>query len=398
MATGQFDALDDAIDRKVQQPMLRQPALQDIKVICNTRDNDMAKVFMDNIYQACQTFKYDMNRPDVVTVNSNNFRDWENAIKSKTSPQTRLVVLILSGPKGKGTNYNELKRLLKTEIPIPSQVILTSTLKKDKGVRSVINKVLIQMCAKIGGEPWAIDNLPFTSRPTMVMGIDVYQKRGINYIGCAASCSKTFTQFFTIVKETESDVTGKITECIAEALAYFAKHLGTNVQHLILLRDGLTPSRAKDTACTEYRSMMTALGDTKITYILLNKKTTVKLFHKSTHQYVNIPPGTMVDNAIVEADLEDFYLVSQKSTQGLSQATHYTVLFDTADANPNELQSLVYKLCFLYCNWNGAIKIPAPVQYAKKAAMFMGDKLATGNGPVKVNERFNSEIRSLYYV
>jgi hypothetical protein len=91
-------------------------------------------------------------------------------------------------------------------------------------------------------------------------------------------------------------------------------------------------------------------------------------------------------------------LVSQKSTQGLSQATHYTVLFDDAEADPADIQTLMYKLCYLYCNWTGGIKVPAPVQYARKAAMFMGDKLATGKEPVIVNERFNSEIRSLYYV
>jgi aubergine-like protein len=220
MQSGSFDALADDIDRKVQQPMLVQPALQDIKIICNSRDYDLALVFMNNLYQATQTFKYSMNRPDIIQVNSNNFKEWENTIRTKTSPQTRVVVLVLSGPKGKGQNYNELKRLLKTEFPIPSQVVLTSTLKKDKGLRSVINKVLIQICAKVGGETWSIEGLPFVKNPTMVMGIDVYQKRGVNYIGCAASYNKNFTQFFTIIKETEIDVPSKIADCVSEALTY----------------------------------------------------------------------------------------------------------------------------------------------------------------------------------
>jgi aubergine-like protein len=231
MLEGKFDALADDIDRKVQQPMLISPALQDIKIICNTRDSELASTFMDHLFAATKTFKYQMNRPDVITVNSNNFKDWENAIKTKTSPSTRVVVLILQGGKGKGQNYNELKRLLKTDVPIPSQCVLANTLKKDKGLRSVVNKILIQICAKVGGEPWGIEmNLPFTSQPTMIMGIDVYEKRGTKYIGCAASFNKNFTQFFSLIKETESDVTGKITECIAEALAY----VSITYNHLVL--------------------------------------------------------------------------------------------------------------------------------------------------------------------
>ena len=32
-----------------------------------------------------------------------------------------------------------------------------------KGVRSVVNKVLVQICAKSRGIPWAISDVPFTN-------------------------------------------------------------------------------------------------------------------------------------------------------------------------------------------------------------------------------------------
>lgn len=57
--------------------------------------------------------------------------------------------------------YDDVKRFLLTEYPIPSQVILTSTIQRGKNLRSIISKVLIQMNAKVGGTPWAVDNLPY---------------------------------------------------------------------------------------------------------------------------------------------------------------------------------------------------------------------------------------------
>lgn len=70
--------------------------------------------------------------------------------------------------------YDDVKRFLLTEYPIPSQVILTSTIQRGKNLRSIMSKVLIQMNAKLGGVPWAVDNLPFMNEPTMICGMDVF--------------------------------------------------------------------------------------------------------------------------------------------------------------------------------------------------------------------------------
>lgn len=67
---------------------------------------------------------------------------------------------ILPGKKKAGINYDKIKRFLVNELPVPSQMILTSTLAKDKGLRSVVNKMVVQVAAKLGFVPWAIDNVP----------------------------------------------------------------------------------------------------------------------------------------------------------------------------------------------------------------------------------------------
>lgn len=55
------------------------------------------------------------------------------------------------------------------------------------------------------------------------------------------------------------------------------------------------------------------------------------------------------------------------------------------------LQELIFSQCFNYVNWTGSIKIPGPLQYAKKLAKFAGEAL----GGQHVQESMESK---LYFV
>lgn len=79
-------------------------------------------------------------------------------------------------------------------------MILTSTLAKDKGLRSVINKMVIQVGAKLGMVPWSIDSIPLNDQPTMLVGIDVSSgssAKGKSVIGMTASIDPQFCQYWS---------------------------------------------------------------------------------------------------------------------------------------------------------------------------------------------------------
>jgi len=76
-------------------------------------------------------------------VRSNRINDWEQQIRQNLNPSVQAIVLILPGAKGKAPLYDDLKRLLLKEIPVPSQVVLANTISKGKNVRSICNKILI---------------------------------------------------------------------------------------------------------------------------------------------------------------------------------------------------------------------------------------------------------------
>lgn len=88
------------------------------------------------------------------------------------SPHVLAAILIIPGRKGFGNPlYEDLKKLLLQDIPVPSQMILAQTIDRARNaLYTVTNKILIQMVAKIGGEPWAINELPFFHLCSMTAG------------------------------------------------------------------------------------------------------------------------------------------------------------------------------------------------------------------------------------
>lgn len=89
----------------------------------------------------------------------------------------------------------------------------------------------------------------------------------------------------------------------------------------------------------------------------------------------NPKPGCVLDHTITRRHLYDFFLVPQSVRQGTVSPTHYIVVHDTANFAPDILQRLSYKLCFLYYNWPGTVRVPACCQYAHKLAFLVGQSV-----------------------
>jgi hypothetical protein len=88
-----------------------------------------------------------------------------------------------------------------------------------KGFRSVVNKLLVQIGAKIGAEPWAIDKLPFTNQPTMLCSYDVYGRTTMGLLGFVATYNNTFTKYHSTTKVCgTAKLDPFLTECMVQAL------------------------------------------------------------------------------------------------------------------------------------------------------------------------------------
>lgn len=84
--------------------------------------------------------------------------------------------------------------------------------------------------------------------------------------------------------------------------------------------------------------------------------------------------GTLVEDNVTLSK-QDFYIISQKLNpgQGIPSPTHYYVVEnDIGQEAIRDLEILCFKLCFLFYNWTGAVKTPAPLRYASTLSTLCG--------------------------
>ena len=142
--------------------------------------------------------------------------------------------------------YDDVKRFLLAEFPVPSQVVLCNTIAKGKNLRSIVNKILIQINAKIGGIPWTVDNLPFMDKPTMVCGMDVFHSTALgkqSVLAITASVNNSATKYFStcvIQSEIGQEAAHSLHMGMTKALEAFKRaNGGTYPAQVIFYRDGV---------------------------------------------------------------------------------------------------------------------------------------------------------------
>jgi argonaute-like protein implicated in RNA metabolism and viral defense len=92
-----------------------------------------------------------------------------------------------------------IKTYFTKEVPLPVQCVRVDTLLKKWAV-SALDKVVLQMIAKVGGTPWA------TSRPeeileySMLVGIDVCHSGNKSIVGFTATMNQQMNIYFSTVR------------------------------------------------------------------------------------------------------------------------------------------------------------------------------------------------------
>jgi aubergine-like protein len=398
-----------SFDRDVQKKMFEQPELKIWGIFHMENDKRLVDSFMGILQQVIQQFEVQCQKPVIFPVRGDRWEEWDRNLREKLNPQVQLIVCILPGQRGKSRLYDDLKRLTFSRFPVPTQCILNGTLKKDKGLRSVVNKVMIQINAKVGGVPWALKNLPCGDKPTMVVGIDVYHKKGAySVLGFCATTDRYFSKYTSVAKvhmESQEMVTSfKI--AMIEAITQFKSDNGTPPLRVIIFRDGVSDSQRNIVLSTEVAQIKSAFVDCKTSgvlaeiptcsFLVVNKRINARFFAQQGNSFSNPPLGTCVDTVVSEKEGYDFYVTPAKATQGAMTPTHFHVIYDDSGRSSNEIEELTYRLCYSYYNWSGSIRVPAPCQYAHKLAYTYGER-ATREGPPVPHNHWSS-TRSLYFL
>ncbi|XP_059312360.1 protein argonaute 4A-like [Lycium ferocissimum] len=151
-------------------------------------------------------------------------------------------------------------------------------------------------------------------------------------------------------------------------------HSSNNVkpEHIIIFRDGVSESQFNQVINIELNQIIEACNhldenwSPKFTVIVAQKNHHTKFFQ--TNSPDNVPPGTVIDNAICHPKANDFYMCAHAGPIGTTRPTHYHVLHDEIGFSADDMQELVHSLSYVYQRSTTAISVVAPICYAHLAA------------------------------
>lgn len=352
-------------------------------LLYTARDNNIANDFKQTLQRVCGPMGMNVADPHMCRLNNDSAQTYSMTLKEQIQRDTQIVVCIV--PNNRKDRYDAIKKLCCVERPVPSQVVVSRTLSKKNMLMSVCTKIGIQLNCKLGGEVWAVD-IPLNK--LMVIGFDVYHDsatKGKSIGGFVASTNKHLTRYYSCITSQTShmEICDQLKVCMTNALKKFHEINDGLPDKIIVYRDGVGDGQIRDVYEHELPQLKSAFAtvapnyNPKFAMLIVKKRISTRLLLASGGQYSNPPPGTVVDTVVTRPEWYDFLLISQSVRQGTVTPTHYNVINDTTGLKPDHFQRLTYKLCHLYYNWPGTIRVPAPCQYAHKLAFLVGQSIHT---------------------
>lgn len=310
----------------------------------------LVKGFMDAIG------RYDLRKPYVFHFDDRG-RDFMHDIEGYKNWNDLDYVFFLMANENKHI-YSALKQFYNCTVGIPSQCIVCNG---DWFKR--LPNCLIQMSAKIGGLIWSVERSyqEFVS----VCGIDI-QRKGRNFKGSISLSLNTGTTLYYTVPFRESDETNirnKLLSSIKEALQAFRNRNGGGMPSALILynsgHDCIDISQLIHDFCLE-----TEMEYTKVCLVSVNKDSNAR-FNMDNQ---NPPIGTVV-TSMSRYQTQEFYMNSCfiNSNIGYSKPVRYQVLFNNTMFSVDEIIKITFRQTHLYYNWNGSVRMPACLLYAKKS-------------------------------
>jgi aubergine-like protein len=367
------------------EAMITAVPLKNWVVVFARKDQNRAFEFVNTVKKVCGPLGMDVTDPQPSELSDDRTETYLAALRQVINKHLQMVVCIF--PTMRDDRYSAVKKLCCCDKPVPSQCINSRTLGSAQKLRSITQKILLQMNAKLGGELWSVE-IPLKS--LMVIGIDVYHERGNRSVaGFVASMNRSLTRWFSrAVFQTQREelVTG-LGECMNQALSNYHKTNGQLPEKIIVFRDGVGEGQMKYLLEMEVPQMIDCFkkfGDQyqpKFATVVVQKRINTRLFATNGGNLRNPIPGAVLDHTITrypgggDSGGYDFFLVSQNVREGTVTPSHYHVIYDTSGLKPDHMQRLAYKLTFMYYNWPGTIRVPAPCQYAHKLAFLVGQSL-----------------------
>ncbi|XP_044296633.1 piwi-like protein 1 [Varanus komodoensis] len=361
-------------------PLISVKPLDNWLLIYTRRNYDAANTLVQNLFKVTPAMGIQMNKAVMLEVEDRT-EAYLRTLKQKVVSDTQMVVCLLSS--NRKDKYDAIKKYLCTDCPTPSQCVLARTLSKPQTVMAIATKIALQMNCKMGGELWSVE-IPL--KQLMVVGIDCYHdttagRRSI--AGFVASLNQGMTRWYSrcVLQDRGQELVDGLKVCLQAALRTWYTHNNHMPSRIIVYRDGVGDGQLKTLVSYEVPQILECLKTVgkdycpKLTVIVVKKRVNNRFFAQIDGRLQNPPPGTVIDVEVTRPEWYDFFIVSQSVKSGTVSPTHYNVIYDSSSLKPDYMQRLTYKLCHMYYNWPGVIRVPAPCQYAHKLAFLVGQSI-----------------------
>ncbi|KAH0984152.1 hypothetical protein GBA52_011329 [Prunus armeniaca] len=304
----------------------------------------------------------------------------EHAYK-KSKGRLQLLVCVMAR---RVPGYKYLKWISETQIGIVTQCCLSD--KANKANDDYLSYLALKINAKLGGSNVELsDRLPLFEGAGHVMfvGADVNHPATqntrspsiaavvatVNWPAANRYAARIRPQFCRMEKILNFG------DMCLELVETYERLNKVKPDKIVVFRDGVGEGQFDMVLNQELLDLKRALGGIKyyptITLIVAQKRHHTRLFPESTsdgNSSGNVLPGTVVDTIIVHPFEFDFYLCSHYGALGTSKPIHYHVLWDEHRFTSDQLQKLIYDLCFTSARCTKPVSLVPPVYYADLVA------------------------------
>ncbi|NXS96344.1 PIWL2 protein, partial [Jacana jacana] len=122
------------------------------------RLQDLVKDLMVVMESVCGPIGMHLSRPVLMELKDDRIETYTKTIRSVLGTEDKVQLLLCIISSSREDLYRAIKKLCCVQSSVPSQVINAQTLMGQAGkMRSVAQKVLLQMNCKMGGELWGVD-------------------------------------------------------------------------------------------------------------------------------------------------------------------------------------------------------------------------------------------------
>ncbi|EOA38736.1 hypothetical protein CARUB_v10010881mg [Capsella rubella] len=357
-------------------------------------DDKMPDYFVDKLIERCWRLGMQMDPPMFTKSSSmatlsdgNTLEELLQSVIEAASLKKRGArpTLVLCAMSWRDNGYKTLKWIAETKLGLVTQCFLPNS--ATRGLDQYLANLALKMNAKTGGNNFHLRDTTFSffqkEDEVMFIGADVNHPAArdeespsiaavvgtLNWPKANRYASRVISQ-----AHRQEEIQGFGGACL-ELVKAHATATGKRPNKIVIFRDGVSDAQFDMVLNVELRDVKLSFEkdgyNPKITVIVAQKRHQTRFFPATSadgSDKGNVPSGTVVDTEVIHPSKRDFYLCSHHGGMGTSKPTHYYTLWDELGFTSDQIQKLIFEMCFTFTRCTKPISLVPPVKYADMVA------------------------------